>query len=412
MKSDAQNTDAQSDKSIKKIAIGDVVEIDIKDVAHGGHFVAHHQNQVIFVRHAITGERVKAKITHANNKILLADTVEVILPSKHRVKPKCKYLSDTAERKCGGCDYQHIDIEYQRQLKKQVVEDQFYRLAKFDLKNFKGIDSTPFDLVQVDPKDGWNWRTRMNFAVTVAGKMGMFPHHSNKPIEISECQIADERLKISEFAKRNWSGKSKVSLELVADSEVSVKLSHGEDVGIFWQSHINAQEVLTDYIRDKVKISAGAKILDLYSGVGVFAQFVLSIQPALSALSLVDTSPESIKFAKQNISNLIGKNSAIKFEAHAVEVLKYLRNQVNENRSWDLAIVDPPRSGLNQQIIELLAKLKLAELVYISCDPASLARDFSNLVKSGYRLNHIKSFDLFPMTQHIETVAIFSSVLR
>jgi tRNA/tmRNA/rRNA uracil-C5-methylase (TrmA/RlmC/RlmD family) len=143
----------------------------------------------------------------------------------------------------------------------------------------------------------------------------------------------------------------------------------------------------------------------------VFAQFVLSIQPALSALSLVDTSLESIKYAKQNISNQIGKNSAIKFEANAVEVLKYLRNQVNENKNWDLAFVDPPRSGLNQQIIELLAKLKLVELVHISCDPASLARDFSNLVKSGYRLNHIKSFDLFPMTQHIETVAIFSSVL-
>ena len=209
------------------LKVGDQIEVDIGSIANGGHFVARHNGQVIFVRHAITGETALVEITSISSKLARADAISIIKASPDRIESICKF---SGPGKCGGCDFQHIDIEYQRQLKKQVVEDQFYRLAKFDLKNFKGSDSTPFDLVQVDPKDGWNWRTRMNFAVTVAGKMGMFPHHSNQPIEISECQIADERLKISEFAKRNWRGKSKVSLELVADSEVSVKLSHGEDV--------------------------------------------------------------------------------------------------------------------------------------------------------------------------------------
>lgn len=411
MKSDAQNTDAESVRIEKKLSVGDVVEIEIKDVAHGGHFVAHHGKQVIFVRHAITGEKVKAKITRINNKIMLADTIEVLQPSKYRVTPPCEYVSDQQKIKCGGCDFQHINIEYQRELKEKIVVDQFYRLAKFDLRKFKSSDSEDFHLKSVAPATGLGWRTRMNFAVSKSGKMGMFPHHSNEILEIKDCQIADSRLSVSKFATQNWSGKNRVSLELFAEQ---VQITHGDEPGVFWQSHINAQETLTDYIGEKLIVKPAAKVLDLYSGLGVFGQFILKLQPNIAALTLVDTNVESIKIAKSEFATLLKQiNPAVKFNTATSEVLKYLRSEVqskkSQERTWDLAIVDPPRSGLNSQIIDLLAQLKVSELVYISCDPASLARDFAALQSKNYHLNHIRSFDLFPMTQHIETVAIFGS---
>lgn len=416
MKSDAQNTGEQSGRTQKKLSIGDVIEIEIKDIAHGGHFIAHHDGQVIFVRHAISGEKVKAKITRVNNKIMLADAVEVLQRSKYRVLAPCKYVSENQNIKCGGCDFQHIEISHQRELKEKVVVDQFYRLAKFDLRQFHAVDGAKYELKSVLPTNGLGWRTRMNFAVSKSGKIGMHPHHSNEILEIDDCQIADQRLKVSQYAARDWRGKNQVNLELFSEQ---VQLTHGEEGGVFWQSHINAQETLTEYIGEKLKINQinqinqinpGAKVLDLYSGLGVFGQFILKTQPKISALTLVDTNIQSIKIAKRDFETLIKEvNPNLKFNATATEVLKFLRTQAQENQIWDFAIVDPPRSGLNLQIIDLFAKLKLAQLVYISCDPASLARDFAQLQRENYRLNHIRSFDLFPMTQHIETVAIFGA---
>ena len=150
-----------------RLKVGQIVEVEIGAIAHGGHFVARYQGQVIFVRHAISGEVCKIKITAVNSKIAQADVVEVLTPSAVRVTPPCKYAGV-----CGGCDFQHISIAAQLKFKREIVLEQFLRIGKIDLI----ADGFDFQVQQLVPTDGLHWRTRMDFAVSPSGKIGFLAH--------------------------------------------------------------------------------------------------------------------------------------------------------------------------------------------------------------------------------------------
>ena len=156
------------------LGIGDILTLEIGNIANGGHFVARHDNQIIFVRHAIAGETAKVKITATNSKFAFGDAVEILQSSKDRVSPPCKYSHPEG---CGGCDFQHINYDVQSSLKKEVLKDQFKRITK--------VDISP-DIVTSNPPNGLHWRSRLNLAISENKKVGLRAHKSNTVIEIDK----------------------------------------------------------------------------------------------------------------------------------------------------------------------------------------------------------------------------------
>ena len=390
-----------------RLKVGQIVEVEIGAIAHGGHFVARHNGQVIFVRHAITGENCKIKITAVNSKIAHADVIEVLTPSADRITPPCKYAG-----LCGGCDFQHISITAQLKFKRDIILEQFLRIGKIDLIA-EGFD---FQVQQLAPTDGLHWRTRMDFAVSPSGKIGFYGARSNQVVEIDDCAIADERMKVSELVGRSWKSDARVEVAVSSTSEISVMRSGRsisgptqltEQVGgnsfrispvAFWQSHRNAPTTLVKAAVAQLGIKAGDWVSDLYSGVGLFGSEILQQVGKQGVVNLI----ESDKTAVADARKIFAKHENVNIYAGLVD------QQLSQVKRADLILLDPPRTGAGESVIKQMVKLRPRRIVYVACDPAALARDAKYLQESGYKLDHIEAFDLFPMTQHMECLAGFS----
>jgi tRNA/tmRNA/rRNA uracil-C5-methylase (TrmA/RlmC/RlmD family) len=395
----------------ERLKVGEVIEVQIGPVAHGGHFVARYNGQVIFVRHGITDELAKIKITSVSSKIAHADVIEVTKPSEHRVSPPCKYAGS-----CGGCDFQHIDINAQREYKSAIVKEQFLRIAKMDL------DTLGFDLkIQaLEPTNGLHWRTRMDFAVSPQGGIGFFGARSNEVVEIKDCLIADERMNVTELSGRSWKSDARVEVAVSSTNEISVMRSGRsisgptqivEQVGgnsfkispvSFWQSHKAAPVELTKAVLALLGVKNGDNVCDLYSGVGLFAAAILKEVGDRGFVTLIESDKTAVIDARKIFLN-----------KENVKILQGLvAQQLPIVKRADLILLDPPRTGAGEIVIQQMVKFRPRKIVYVACDPAALARDAKTLEESGYKLDHIQAFDLFPMTQHIECVAGFSPVKR
>jgi tRNA/tmRNA/rRNA uracil-C5-methylase (TrmA/RlmC/RlmD family) len=395
----------------ERLKVGEVIEVQIGPVAHGGHFVARYNGQVIFVRHGITDELAKIKITSVSSKIAHADVIEVTKPSEHRVLPPCKYAGS-----CGGCDFQHIDINAQREYKSAIVKEQFLRIAKMDL------DALGFDLkIQaLEPTNGLHWRTRMDFAVSPQGGIGFFGARSNEVVEIKDCLIADERMNVTELSGRSWKSDARVEVAVSSTNEISVMRSGRsisgptqivEQVGgnsfkispvSFWQSHKAAPVELTKAVLALLGVKNGDNVCDLYSGVGLFAAAILKEVGDRGFVTLIESDKTAVIDARKIFLN-----------KENVKILQGLvAQQLPIVKRADLILLDPPRTGAGEIVIQQMVKFRPRKIVYVACDPAALARDAKTLEESGYKLDHIQAFDLFPMTQHIECVAGFSPVKR
>ena len=395
----------------ERLKIGQVIEVQIGPIAHGGHFIARYNGQVIFVRHGITDELVKIKITGVSAKIAHADVIEVINPSTDRISPPCKYAGS-----CGGCDFQHITLEKQRELKANIVKEQFLRIGKIDL------DQIGFDLKvsAVEPTDGLRWRTRMDFAVSASGQIGFFGARSNDVIEIKDCLIADSRMDVSGLATRTWKSDARVEVAVSSTNEVSVMRSGRsisgptqivEQVGgnsfkispnAFWQSHKAAPVELVKAVISLLDIKKNDHICDLYSGVGLFAAAILKEVSEQGFVTLIESDKTAVSDARRIFAN-----------KQNVKILQGLvAQQLPIVKRADLILLDPPRTGAGEVVVKQMVKFGPRKILYVACDPAALARDAKTLAESGYKLDHIQAFDLFPMTQHIECVASFSPVTR
>ena len=395
----------------ERLEVGQVIELVIGPVAHGGHFVARHNGQVIFVRHGITNELVKIKITAVSSKIAHADVIEVLTAAPARVSAPCQYAG-----KCGGCDFQHIDLLTQRKLKAEIIKEQFMRIGKIDLPAL-GFN---LEVIEVEPSDGLHWRTRMDFAVSPNGKIGFFGARSNEVVEISQCLIADERMNVSELAARNWKSDARVEVAVSSTSEVSVMRSGRsisgptqivEQVGgnsfkispnAFWQSHKAAPVELVKAVISLLDIKKNDHICDLYSGVGLFAAAILKEVSDQGFVTLIESDKTAVSDARRIFAN-----------KQNVKILQGLvAQQLPIVKRADLILLDPPRTGAGEVVVKQMVKFGPRKILYVACDPAALARDAKTLVEIGYKLDHIQAFDLFPMTQHIECVASFSPVSR
>ena len=394
-----------------RLAAGDLLDVRIEKVAHGGHFIARHGGAVIFVRHAIPGERVRITITSAGSSFNRGDVIEVLEASPDRVLPPCSF----AHRKgCGGCDFQHIGMSRQRQLKENVVVEQFSRLASMDV------------VVKVEEvAEPLHWRTRLIATTNEEGNLGFFASRSQTVIPVDDCLIAVPSMNMQELAARKWKPDVRVEVSASSNKERRIALSpkngegkarltegrqivhediNGKTLEVsqnsFWQSHINAPSILTEVVLDFAQLVDGDHVLDLYGGVGLFTSSMVECVGPNGSIDLLEGSKSAAADAMRNFAN----NSNVKI--HLGDVAKLLPRVSNT----DVILLDPPREGAGKIVVAEMSRLRPRAIVYVSCDPASLARDTAYLKAHGYSLSKIRAFDLFPMTHHVECVAQYLPV--
>jgi len=395
--------------------VGALLELEVGGVAHGGHCVARHLGQVVFVRHALPGERVVAQVTEgaAGARFLRADAIEVLLASPDRVAPPCEHARPGG---CGGCDFQHASLPAQRELKAAVVREQMVRLAGLD-----PADVADLVVEQVDGDSaGLGWRTRARFAVDADGRPGLRRHRSHDVVALSRCPIAHPLVNDPDkgVLARSWPGASEVVVAVSTSTGEQVVLAAGTPVGRgrlteraagrdwrvtgagFWQVHPGAATVLVDAVRAALAPVPGDHLLDLYSGVGLFAGALAGDVGAGGRVDAVESDAAAVKDARRNLHDL----PMVRL-VHA-QVLGWLRSA--DLTSADLVVLDPPRTGAGRAVVERLAALGPRTIVYVACDPASLARDVGVFAALGYRLSGLRAFDLFPMTHHVEAVAVLA----
>ncbi|MEY4967633.1 MAG: hypothetical protein RIQ73_332 [Actinomycetota bacterium] len=387
-------------------AVGDIFEAQIEKVAHGGHFIARHEGAVFFIRHGIPGEKCRVVITSIGSSFNRGDVVEVLTPSPDRVSPPCSYAHRDG---CGGCDFQHISMARQRQLKSDVITEQFARIAKMDLR---------IEVEEVSP--ALHWRTRSIATTNSVGRLGFYGARSHRVVAIDDCIIMAPDMKMPELAARTWKADVRIEIALssmkerniaLATKESKARLTEGnqtlhEEVmdkvlevsqDSFWQSNASAAATLTGAVLDYAELCSGDHVLDLYGGVGLFTAVMVDIVGIDGAIDLIEGSKSATGDAARNFA----KNPNVKIATGDVA------HHLPRITSADVVVLDPPREGAGKTVVSEIVRLTPRRVVYVACDPAALARDTGYFLEKGYTLSTIRAFDLFPMTHHIECVALF-----
>lgn len=388
--------------------------------------VARHEGRVVFVRHALPGEHVRARVTEGTggSRYWRADAIEVLEPSPDRVVAPCPYAVPGG---CGGCDWQHAAPAAQRRLKATVVAEQLTRLAGLDW---------PVEVERVPgaSDEGLGWRTRVSFAVGSDGRPGLHKHRSHEVVRIEDCLIAHPGVRELDLPGQPWPGASSVEAIAAstgdraimvesADPELAPRLPRfapsvsvvvdGERLrgrsyvreeatgrvwrvsgGGFWQVHPGAAETLVGAVLEVLDPRPGDAAVDLYSGVGLFAGALAErVGPEGSVLA-VEADERAVGDARRNLHDLPW-----------VRLVSGRVDQTELGDRVDLVVLDPPRSGAGRAAVRRIAASRPRAIAYVACDPATLARDVATFAASGYVLSGLRAFDLFPMTHHVECVA-------
>ncbi|QGQ19508.1 TRAM domain-containing protein [Cellulomonas sp. JZ18] len=410
-------------------ALGDVVELEVGPVAHGGHCVARHEGRVVFVRHTLPGERVRARLTDAGEtaKFWRADAVEVLDASPDRVPHVWPAAGPGG---VGGGELGHVALPAQRAWKEAVLAEQLRRLARLDLA--PPVLAAPGD----DERGGLGWRTRIDLVADRAGRAGMHRHRSHDVVPLDAMPLATPEVAALGLFERRWPAGSRVEAVAPADGSPPLVLVDGtpfdrgrgrpdprpnartavrESVEVdgrrheyrvagagFWQVHREAPAVLVREVLRGVGDVAGATVLDLYAGAGLFSLPLADAVGADGRVVSVEGDARAVRDARRNA------HDRPQVELHAGDVADALRGRGGPPVAAhaDVVVLDPPRTGAGRRVVDALAALRPERVVYVACDPAALARDVALLGEHGWTGLEITGFDLFPHTHHLETVAV------
>ena len=371
--------------------------MDVGPVAHGGHFVARlpaPDSRVVFVRHALPGERVVVEITEGtdHDRYWRGDAVSVDSPSPERVEPPCPVAGPGL---CGGCDFQHVALPEQRHLKAEVVREQLVRLGRLE-PDHPVVAGLAVEPVPGD-QDGLRWRTRVRYATAPDGRRGMRKHRSHHVVPVDDCLIARPDARTPDGPS------SGVVFEVVETARGSHTFTVPTDG--FWQVHPGAPRVLVETVLDLLDPRAGERVLDLYAGVGLFARFLADAVGPSGEVVAVEGDEGACRQARSNLG-LDRPDAPDRLEVTWGRVQAVLAAAYDE--PWDLVVLDPPREGAKREVVEQIVARGPRAVAYVACDPAALARDVETFAAHGYRLERLRAFDLFPMTHHVECVALLS----
>ncbi|MCX7872485.1 MAG: class I SAM-dependent RNA methyltransferase [Verrucomicrobiae bacterium] len=371
----------------KILKIGDKIEIGIEDIAFGGEGVGRYNDFVIFVPFVITGERVVVEIAEIKKNFARAKLIEVLTPSPQRVAPQCKYFGD-----CGGCQYQHIAYDYQLILKKKQIKDLIQRVGGFKDLIVNDIIPCPKPYEyrnRIMVRSQWN-KSLQKLVI------GFLRHDNRLVVDIDECKIAE--MEVSAEIKKVRSnppprGGLKVVLRKFPQDWEVPKDS-------FFQNNFHALPFLVDTVKRCVNASHAKYLVDAYCGIGFFG---IELSQNVEKVIGVDVDVRGIQAAKKNTEKRGITNC--EFIAGQVEdIVKDIFKSIEPAKT--VLIMDPPRTGVKPEGLEFIKSQSPAQIVYISCHPATLARDLKILCSDGqYKLMGITPVDMFPQTQHVECVA-------
>ncbi|WP_405757111.1 MULTISPECIES: class I SAM-dependent RNA methyltransferase [unclassified Streptomyces] len=438
-----------TEQNEKQSLVGEEYEVEVGPVAHGGHCIARTSDgRVLFVRHTLPGEKIVARVTEGetDSRFLRADAVTVLEASKDRVEAPCPYAGPG---KCGGCDWQHAKPGAQRRLKGEVVAEQLKRLAGLTPEE-AGWDGTvmPAEGDKLPAGQVPQWRTRVQYAIDETGRAGLRKHRSHDIEPVDHCMIAAPGVSELGIEKQDWPQMATVEaiaatgsqdrqvvltprpggrLPLVElDKPVSVLRVEEKDGGVhrvhgrpfvreradgrtyrvgmggFWQVHPQAADTLIKAVMQGLMPRKGEMALDLYCGVGIFAGALAERLGETGAVLGIESTKRAVEDARHNLEDF----PRVRIEQGKVESV-LPKTGITE---CDLVVLDPPRAGAGKQTVRHIAGLSARRIAYVACDPAALARDLGYFKDNGYRVRTLRVFDLFPMTHHVECVAILEPV--
>ncbi|WP_402464952.1 class I SAM-dependent RNA methyltransferase [Isoptericola aurantiacus] len=410
--------------------VGLELELDVGPVAHGGHCVARHEGRVVFVRHTLPGERVRARVTEGGARYWRADAVEVLAASPDRVTPAWPAAGPGG---VGGGELSHVALPAQRRWKADVLAEQLQRLA--GLTRDVVVEAAPGD----DERGGLGYRTRVGLVTDAEGRAGMrrFRSHDVVPLDampLGTPEVAALAATEGVFTRRWRPGRQ---LELVApaggadplvlldgtpwrrgraDTRPNARRAVTETLAVrgvehryrvaadgFWQVHREAPGVLAGAVLDAVGDVDGATVLDLYSGAGLFTLPLAAAVGPSGRVVAVEGDTQAVKDARRNVHGL----GHVELRLGAVDRVLADGDAAGEGvGAADVVVLDPPRAGAGRAVVDAVAARAPRRVVYVACDPAALARDVGLLAGHGYTLGPLRAFDLFAHTHHVEAVAV------
>ncbi len=404
------------------------IELQLTAMAHGGSALGRHEGRVVFVPYAIPGETVRVVLEEERARWARGRLLEIQEPSPHRVEPPCPHFGPD---KCGGCHFQHIAYQAQAEYKRDIVVDQLGRLGGLRDANVQEI---------IGAAQPWGYRNHAQFHTTPEGQLGFLTADTHNVVQIEECLILDPLLdELRAALDMEWPQLHRLSLRcgsasgdrmaifelndyedfdievdfpvsciiLLADGEAVVLMGNtyleehvaGRDYRIsansFFQVNTAGAEALVALVHEALAPARSDTLLDLYCGVGLFG---LSLAEHVGRVLGVEADASAAADFRHNAQGL---DQVELVEGKVQSVLPRIEGPV------DLLLLDPPRAGAGPDVIDQVARLNPRRIAYISCDPATLARDARHLVESGFLLHEVQPVDLFPQTYHVESVALF-----
>ncbi len=404
----------------------DTIELQLDAMAHGGSALGRHDKRTIFVPYTIPGERVQARITRDKGRVAFAEGVTLLEESGDRVYPRCPHFGPG---RCGRCHWQHIDYPAQLLLKQDVLADQLARIGGFADADVRPVIASP---------EQWGYNYHMTLLARDDGTLG-FPGVDEPVYPIAECHILHPDLLALYLAldlsfgglrslklQQGTDGAQMLILTMADDSppeletdlpaSVNMLLSDNEPVNLIGDTHsrytvggrvfrvtagsfirpnVAQLDKLLSVVLDALQLTGAENVLDLYAGVGLFTPFAAR---RAQLVTLVESYPPSVTDADENLAEV---DNVDIIEGTVEDVLPELDDP------YHAAIVDPPPDGLSVDAVDLLAESGIPRLIYVSGDPATLARDGKRLAQHGYRLAYVQPLDLSPQTFYIDSVAAF-----
>jgi 23S rRNA (uracil1939-C5)-methyltransferase len=417
------------------------VEVTIERILPGGLSLAHAEGRTLMVALAAPGDRLRVRIDRVKGNVSFAQIHEIITPSPFRIEPPCPYFG-----RCGGCDFQQLTYEAQLEAKKEIIRDCLRRIG--------GIESLPDFSITPAPQ-AWHYRARAQWQYdAIRQRLGYFESNSRRVCDVAECAVLVPRLQeiLTDLRRRMVNNELPedardfravvgddvfsiappvpvVAPTVSSDSEsrgssptVREGLDPaGEDLSkvtrttcgetyrfnaeSFFQANVDLLPQLIDATIDQ---AAGESAVELYCGVGLFTvplarrfRHVVGVESDFSAATFAQTNLENAglangEIAKEDVGHWLEDNAA-----------RWL-NARSEFGKLDYLLLDPPRTGAESRVIAGILRLHPQKLCYVSCDPATLARDLKKLIAGGYTLDSLHAFDMFPQTHHVETVVHLS----
>lgn len=394
--------------TIQNISLGQECEVTIEKLIYGGQGLARFQGATIFVPLSAIGDKLKVRITNTEKTFFRAEIIEILEPSIDRRKPHCKHFGQ-----CGGCQLQHLDYSVQLIAKAEFIRDSLKRIGHFDWQS----------TIEIKHDKEFNYRNRTQLKVeraTTPFQIGFYKEGSHEVCDIEDCPIlapelnqaltkvrnSQQDIALSEIAyskidlikgDKGVSSNQKIAdLTPEAISQKVLDIDYSFDPGCFFQVN---QYLLTTLIEMVIGTRKGKIAIDLYAGIGFFA---LQLAKSYQKVIATEVHQQTSNWAIHNIE----ANSINNVEFFSFSTEKWLAKFSRKFGGIDLIVLDPPRVGIIKKTLLSIAEMRPKEIVYVSCDPSTLARDLRVLADNGYELVSITGIDLFPQTYHIETVAV------